>query len=157
MLLVISFASLFGIQLWENAQQRIAVGTGFKQKAISYLILAIQSFLTFVINQILSFAMDLLSVLERHKTKSDRMKSLTIKVIVTQTINTCLIYGFLYLLDRINPLNYYGLTNKIVNLIFISSIVNILISILLPARILKWVINKIQIREDDPNINMFQI
>ena len=63
MLLVISFASLFGIQLWENAQQRIVVGTGFKQKAISYLILAIQSFLTFVINQILSFAMDLLSVL----------------------------------------------------------------------------------------------
>ena len=74
------------------------------------------------------------------------MKSLTIKVIVTQTINTCLIYGFLYLLDRINPLNYYGLTNKIVNLIFISSIINILISIFLPARILKWLINKIQIR-----------
>ena len=129
-----------------------------QQILLSYLTLGIQSLLTFIINQILSFAMNLLSILEKHKTKSDRMKSLTIKVIVTQTINTCLIYGFLYIMNPINPLSNYGIVKKMTGLVFISGIINIVTSILLPGRTIKKLINLCTIKEEeDSKVKMFQV
>ena len=92
--------------------------------------------------------MDLLSVLERHKTKTDRMKSLTIKVVVTQTINTCLIYGILYIIDRYNPLGSIGLVSKILNLVIVSGAINLLLCVFPPSTLMSWFSNKLTIKEN---------
>ena len=90
--------------------------------------------------------MDLLSVIEKHKTKTDRIKSLTVKVVVTQTINTSLIYGILYLINGANPLGSLGLVNKIINLVVVSGIVNLLVCIIPPGIAINYILNKFTLK-----------
>lgn len=67
MLLILSFASLFFIQMWQNAQQ-ISITTGKIGFVVGYLIVASQALLVYIINTILAYFLDYLSVYEKHKT-----------------------------------------------------------------------------------------
>jgi hypothetical protein len=131
MLLILSLAALVGIEFWQTSLQK-ASGV-LISPAVSYLLSGVQSLLIFIINQILYFTMNLLSDIERHKTRSDRYTSLAIKTIVTQTINTCFLYAILYAIQPVNPLGTLGLYNKILSLVAISGVVNVLLCIFLPA------------------------
>jgi hypothetical protein len=73
MLLVLCFAALLGIQFWKMALNAKGFGQTFKAKVISLALSSFMSLITTIINIILSFSMDLLSHIEKHKTKSKRL------------------------------------------------------------------------------------
>lgn len=100
--------------------------------------------------------MNLLSVFERHKTKSDRLKALTAKVIVTQSLNTIFIYGFFYLFHPTNPLGSYGIVNKLFNVVLIGCFVNLLFTIIPIPSIWSWFATRMY-TDAAQRINMFQI
>jgi hypothetical protein len=121
-----------------------------------YAIVASQALLVYVINTILAFFLDYLSVYEKHKTESDRQLSLNIKTIITQALNTVGTYAILYLIDPVNPLSQFGLVNKILNLVVVAGAVNLFYYIVLPVQLFKWLINKCRYQPDKP-VHMFQI
>ena len=84
------------------------------------------------------------------------MKSLTIKVIVTQTINTCLIYGVLYVMNSFNTLGSLGLVNKVVNLVVVSGVINLLLCVFPIGKMMSYISNRKMVRERE-QINMFQV
>ena len=84
------------------------------------------------------------------------MKSLTIKVIVTQTINTCLIYGVLYVMNSFNTLGSLGLVNKVVNLAVVSGVINLLLCVFPIGKMMSYLSNRKMVREKE-QINMFQV
>lgn len=81
--------------------------------------------MTNVINSILSYSITLLADMERHKTKSDHLNSLVIKIIVTQTINTSFIYFILYLISPSNPLGKAGLVKNVFDLVLVSGFISV--------------------------------
>ena len=156
MLLVISFALLMGLQFWEIAQSKVHVGTSLTAKLFSYAITGLMSVLTNVINYILSYSIEKLADMERHKTKSDRTGQLVIKIVITQTINTSIIYSILYLMKPINPLSTYGLVNKIKSLVIISGLISVIWQMVLPTTTIANFLNARKYTSDKP-INLFQI
>jgi hypothetical protein len=76
---------------------------------LSLIVTFVMSLVTICINYLLSYSIEILSDMERHKTKSDRVTSLIFKIVVTQSINTAFIYTILYLINHINPLATFGL------------------------------------------------
>jgi len=100
--------------------------------------------------------MNLLSVFERHKTKSDRLTALAVKVIVTQSINTVFMYGIFYLFHYANPLGSFGIVNKVFNVVLIGCLVNLLFTIIPIPPILSWFSTR-KYRDSNKPISMFQI
>jgi hypothetical protein len=81
---------------------------------------------------VLAFSMDLLSRMEKHKTKSDRLESLAVKSTVMQTINTCFLYGILYMIHPVNPLGKFGLVAKMISFVIISGLINLFLCLFKP-------------------------
>lgn len=88
--------------------------------------------ITNIINFILSYSIELLSHMEKHKTKSDRLSSLILKNVVTQTINTSIIYTILYLIEPSNPLGYFGLYKKVFSLVVVSGFISLAMQAFIP-------------------------
>jgi len=124
----------------------------------SYIVSALQAALQVAINELLIFAMQKLSNFERHKIKSDRLKSLTIKVIIAQTLNVVFIYGIFYLIYLNNPLGSSGLVNKLLNFLFLHCFFRLVVSLCHPKYILNWYISRRYTKKDlrEP-IKKFQI
>ena len=114
------------------------------------------SILVNIINYVLSYSIEILADMERHKTKSDRTGQLIIKIVITQTINTSIIYSVLYLMKPIAPLSTYGIVAKIKSLIVISGIISVLWTVFQPFMTLANFLNKRKYTDDKP-INLFQI
>ena len=96
--LILSFLALMFIQEWENNLRNNAYSNSIKDKIKQYAPIAIAAIVTNIINFILGFSMDVLATkLERHKAKSDRLTSLIVKNVITQTINTSLMYWIISL------------------------------------------------------------
>lgn len=112
--------------------------------------------LTTIINYILTASNELLSTLEKHPTKSDRLSSLMRKNLVTQTLNTCFIYVILYILEPSNPLGTLGMVNKIISLVVVSGLVSLLVNLFIPKQRLVALYNSLKIKKDGP-VNMFQV
>lgn len=112
--------------------------------------------LTNVINYILSTSIEVLADMERHKTKSDRTGQLILKIVISQFLNTSIIYSILYLLKPMMPLGTYGMVNKINSLIVVSGAINIAFQIVLPSYTIPYFLNKRKYTDDKP-VNMFQI
>jgi uncharacterized membrane protein len=112
--------------------------------------------ITNVINYILSSSIEVLADMERHKTKSDRTGQLILKIVISQFLNTSIIYTILYLLKPLMPLGTYGMVNKINSLIVISGAINIVFQIVLPSYTISYFLNKRKYTEEKP-INLFQI
>jgi len=70
MLLVLSFAALMGLQFWKLGNATVKVGPTLLARIKAFSISASMSLLTTLINYILSTTMELLSVMEKHKSKS---------------------------------------------------------------------------------------
>ena len=104
----------------------------------SSMITAAMAIVTNIINFILSTSIELLSDMERHKSKTDRLASLIIKIIITQTINTAFIY---YILLPKNPLYAKGLYSAIFDLVLISGFLTIVLQMFPPSYIVKKIIN----------------
>jgi len=96
---------------------------------------------TNIINFILSSSIELLSDMEKHKTKSDRLSSLIIKIIVTQTINTSFIYFILYILTPTNPLGKAGLVKNVSDLVIVSGFISVVLQIFPPGYLIAKVQN----------------
>ena len=111
--------------------------------------------ITNIINFILSYSIDLLSTMERHKTKSDRLSSLILKNIITQFINTSIIYSILYLIRPSNPLGAFGLYSKISSLVIVSGFISVALQIFIPKHLIMGWINKWKYPEDQP-VKLFQ-
>jgi hypothetical protein len=94
--------------------------------------------------------------MERHKTKSERTGQLIIKIVITQTINTSIIYSILFVLHPSNPLGPYGLVLKINSLVVISGLINVIWMIVNPVQTLTNILNSRKYTYDKP-INLFQI
>ena len=88
--------------------------------------------LTNVINFILSYSIELLTDMEKHKTKSDRLNSLIIKIIVTQTINTAFIYYIIWLMTPSSPLGKAGLVKNVFDLVLVSGFISVVLQIFPP-------------------------
>lgn len=141
MLLIISFAAFVGLQLLQSIDvlktnnENVTGMQLFKRYAVT----ASTGLLATAINFILSYTIDLLAQMEKHKTKSDRLASLIFKTIVTQTINTSFIYLILYFIQPINPLGEYGLVNKVISVVIVSGFATLAMQILRPQQLLsKW-------------------
>lgn len=100
-----------------------------------YAVTASTGLLATAINFLLSYTIDLLAKMEKHKTKSDRLKSLISKTIVTQTINSSFIYLILYFIQPLNPLGEYGLVNKVVSVVIVSGFVTVAMQALRPQQL----------------------
>lgn len=87
-----------------------------------------------IINALLSYIIEHLTDLERHKTQTKRIASLVIKNVLAQFLNTCVIY---YTLDKLNrdvgPLEENGLISKIMFLVGIGALITISMNLLLVA------------------------
>ncbi len=70
--------------------------------------------------------------MEKHKTKSDRLSSLILKNVVTQTINTSIIYTILYLIEPSNPLGTFGLYKKVFSLVVVSGFISLAMQAFIP-------------------------
>ena len=64
---------------------------------------------TNVVNWLLSEGLDVLTEMERHKSKTDRMSSLIIKNVIAKFLNTTVIYFILYLMNPTNLVSKDGL------------------------------------------------
>lgn len=94
--------------------------------------------------------------MEKHKTKSDRLNSLMIKIIVTQTINTAFIYFILSLISPSNPLGKTGLVKNVFNLVLVSGFINVFWELIAPIYSLKKLYYFFKYVGKE-NINMFQV
>jgi hypothetical protein len=101
MLLILSFAALMGLDFWQLAQNYTAVGNSFGARIGSYAMPGLMAVLTTLINYVISYAVQILADMEQHKTKSDRMWQLILKIVITQFLNTSIIYSILYLIKPI--------------------------------------------------------
>ena len=76
-----------------------------KQQLINYLFVVLLPAITNFVNFAIKLAMDKLTDLERHKTKTHRVSSFIIKNLLARFINTAIIYYVLSLLHKeIGPL-----------------------------------------------------
>ena len=98
--------------------------------------------LTNVINFILSYSIGILATMERHKTKSDRISSLIVKTVITQFINTSIIYFILFLIRPSNPLGTFGLVSKINSLVIVSGLISVALQIFIPKHTLMGFYNR---------------
>lgn len=155
MLLVLSFASLLGIEIWRNSRGEFTTGSTLKELIINTLIVASMAVLTNIINFLLSYSIEILSDLEKHITKTNRLRSLLIKNIITQTINTSFIYAILYLIYPEMPLNSFGLVSKVTSLVIVSGFISVAMQIFIPMQVIFECINKMRYKPDKP-INLFQ-
>lgn len=94
--------------------------------------------------------------MERHKTKSDRLSSLIVKTIITQFINTSIIYTILYLMKPSNPLGTFGLVSKVTSLVVISGFISVAMQVFIPKNVVMGLINRWKYPEDKP-VNLFQL
>lgn len=156
MLLVLSFVGLIGLQFWQVAEENKQAGTSMTDKLKGYLVTGSMAILTNVINFVLSTSIELLSEMERHKTKSDKLSSLIFKTILTQTINTSIIYTILYLIKHTNPLSAFGIVSKIVSLVVVSGFISVAMQIFIPKVLVMGLINRWKYPEDKP-VNLFQL
>lgn len=155
MLLVVSFGALLGLQFWQMAQSKIHTGASTSSKILSYLISGSQALLTTLINQIIYFVVELLSDTEKHKTKSDRVGSLILKIVISQFLNTSIIYSILYVIKPIDPLSTYGIVTKVTSLILVSGIFNIVWYAIMPTSTL-FSLYYNHIYTPEKPINLFQ-
>jgi hypothetical protein len=156
MLLVLSFASLIGLQYWQTHTELPVNTTAVIDKIKSSLFSVAMAILTNVINFILSYSIELLADMEKHKTKSDRLTSLIIKIIVTQTINTAFIYYIIWVMTPTNPLGKAGLVKNILDLVIVSGFISVVLQIFPPSYLAKKFINDYKYKDKD-YINMFQV
>ena len=113
------------------------------------------SILTTLINYVLSTATYILSDAERHKTRTDRLRHLIYKTIISLSINTVFLYAILNLLRPSNPLSGLGLVTKVMYLLILSPIINLIWYIILPMSTIFNIINKYRY-SPDKQINLFQ-
>ena len=156
MLLVLSFASLIGLQYWQIHTELPVNSKALIDKIKSNLFSVAMAILTNVINFILSYSIELLADMEKHKTKSDRLNSLIIKIIVTQTINTAFIYFIIWLRTPSSPLGKAGLVNNVFDLVLVSGFISVVLQIFPPSYLAKKFINNYKYK-DKECINMFQV
>jgi hypothetical protein len=155
MLLVVSFAALLGLQFWQMAQAQAKVGSSTGAVIASYLISGSMATLTTLINYVLAYAVEILADSEKHKTKSDRVGSLILKIVISQFLNTSIIYSILYLIKPVDPLSTYGIVSKVASLIIISGLFNLVWYIVLPTSTIYSLIYRYKYPADKP-INLFQ-
>ncbi len=141
MLLVLSFASLLGLQIMQvnNPTDTIKEATIW-DKVKTNLFSIMMALLTNVINYILGFSINLLADMEKHRSKTEKLSSLTTKIIVSQTFNTAFIYYILYLVKPSNPMGKGGLVSNIYNLVLVSGVLNVVLQAIPPS----YYINKIK-------------
>lgn len=132
MMLILSFAALMGLQFWEISEHKTKYGDSLSDKLKSYLVTGSMAILTNIINFILGSSIEILSDMERHKTKSLRLTSLIIKMVISQFLNTAIIYSILFLMKPSNPLGTFGLVSKITSLVTISGLISVLMQIFIP-------------------------
>ena len=133
MLLIVSFAALLGLQFWQMAQAQAKVGASTGAVIVSYLISGSMATLTTLINYVLAYAVEILADSEKHKTKSDRVGSLILKIVISQFLNTSIIYSILYLIKPVDPLSTYGIVSKVASLIIISGLLKIIVIFLISS------------------------
>ena len=160
MLLIFAFAGFFALEVWQNNQNNNNTQqlVNIDPTIYGYIVAGLQALINVVINILLVAAMNVLSVFERHKTKSDRLKSLSVKIVIAQAINTCFIYGIFFLIYPVNPLSSFGIVNKLLNLIFLNCLVTLLFSLVPIPVILNWFTTRKYVKQDiNEPIDMFQI
>ena len=119
------------------------------------MIIALMSILTTLINYILSTATYILSDAERHKTRSDRLRHLIYKTIISLSINTVFLYTIVNLFRPSNPLSGLGIVTKVMYLLILSPIINIIWYIILPMSVIMNLLNRYRYNPDS-KINIFQ-
>lgn len=83
--------------------------------------------ITNFVNYAVKLAIDKLTDLERHKTKTHRVSSFIIKNLLSRFINTAIIYYILSVLHHeIGPLTQEGFVMKIMGLVGVSAFVQLL-------------------------------
>jgi len=132
MLLMIAFTSHFFMHKW-RVDLGSSVNTGKINTYLGTFLTFSQSIMIGLLNMILSAFIQFLSRLEKHKTESDLQYSMAEKTIISQTLNTVVIYSIVYLIYPLNPLSAYGIANTIGNLVMVIGIGNIVSSLILPS------------------------
>ena len=92
--------------------------------------------------------------MEKHKTNSDRLATIIIKNIITQTINTVFIY---YILLHNTPLSGKGLYVTIYNLVVVTGFITIGLQVFPPSYIWRKSKNWWKFRHSQKTYDMFQI
>ena len=160
MALGFSFAILLAVNVVQLQRTQTVGGkeqTELKDLVVSYIFTIAMAIITNVVNFILSAVIYYLTDGERHKTKSDHTTSLIVKIVVSQFINTAIIY---YILARTHPevevLSENGLVVKVMSLVAVSGLVQIGMNIAQPGALISFVLNKCKYSRDK-EINMFQV
>lgn len=120
LLLILSFFILLALKYWqstfrgeiidEDSDETEQVDIGWQNRAASILISIIIS----VINSLLSFLIKFLTNQEKHDTLTHKNKSLFLKVVIVQFLNTCLMVTFLHIL-LVSPDHQVAISGGILN------------------------------------------
>jgi hypothetical protein len=104
-----------------------------EQQLINYLFVVLLPAITNFVNFAIKLAIDKLTDLERHKTKTQKVSSFIVKNVLSRFINTAIIYYILALLHQdIGPLTQEGFVMKVMGLVGVSALVQILTELIRP-------------------------
>lgn len=96
MALILSFALIFGLQLYQSS------GAGQnKNVALNYLFTISMTTITTAINFLLAVFIAKLTTMENHKTKTDYIVSLMVKTVIAQFVNTAVIYYIVSVAEKL--------------------------------------------------------
>lgn len=117
--------------------------------------------ITLGINTFLSFLVYILTDWERHQSMANQKASLVAKLLVTQFINTAMVYIALSKIrgdDSNELMSEQGLVYQISSMLVLSGFINILTNLINFGEIYQWVYLKYLLWGTDPNdIPMFQV
>jgi hypothetical protein len=160
-----SFVLLFGLQYYQFSLSTASTTTpttqSSKELIFSYMFTICMTTLTTSINFILAAVCQKLTEAEQHNTKTDYIISLTIKSILSQFLNTALIYYIISVVatitlpDKSSPLNDNGLVMKVTSLIAVSGCIQILLNAVQIGTIFSCLLNKLEFKGE--TVNMFQV
>jgi hypothetical protein len=156
MVLILTYALLQGINYLKKDISSVDLNQGVQNQIGTILLTLLMAGITALINKILYDIMKLLSFLEKHETKTQRMQSLLSKTVVAQGLNTVFLPGIVYL---INPsqdiLSTNGLIATISSVILVSAVVSVVIGAINPDFLIHS-FSLCRADKDEP-VNTFQV
>jgi hypothetical protein len=130
-----------------------------KKQLINYLFVVLLPAITNFVNFSITLAIDKLTDLERHKTKTHKISSFIIKNVISRFINTAIIYYVLAVLHQsIGPLTQEGFVIKVMGLVGVGALTQILSDLIRPSVILKFFRNAFSASSESENeVKSFQV
>jgi hypothetical protein len=152
--MVLAFA-FGGTLLMTKIKHDINENSNTDNETLSLFLTVLMTIVTLVINSMLSIIVKHLTEYERHQTKSNYLFSHIIKVVMTQFINTTILYYVSSTMTHSPYLLEEGLVIQVSSLFLTSAIIQIFLNLLNPSAIIQTASKFLKYRNKS-EIKMFQ-